>query len=63
MFQCPQCRADKAHLLPIEDLQQMQRGLLDINNLLAAACKDLSGENEALKRRLDEARSHRGRKA
>lgn len=37
----------------------MQRSLLDINNLLTIAYKELLEENEALRRQLEQARSFR----
>lgn len=54
-----QYRGDEAYVLPEEDLQQMQRSLIDINNLLTIAYKELLEENEALKKLLDEARHPR----
>ena len=52
-------RGTEAYVLPEEDLQQMQRSLLDINNLLTIAYKELLEENEALKKQLEQARMFR----
>lgn len=52
-------RGTEAYVLPEEDLQQMQRSLLDVNNLLTIAYKELLEENEALKKQLEQARMFR----
>ena len=52
-------RGTEAYVLPEEDLQQMQRSLLDINNLLTIAYKELLEENEALRKQLEQARMFR----
>lgn len=52
-------RGTEAYVLPEEDLQQMQRSLFDINNLLTIAYKELLEENEALKKQLEQARMFR----
>lgn len=54
-----QHRGTEAYILPEEDLQQMQRSLLDINNLLTIAYKELLEENEVLRRQLEQARTFR----
>lgn len=54
-----QHRGTKAYILQEEDLQQMQRSLLDINNLLTIAYKELLEENEVLRRQLEQARTFR----
>lgn len=55
-----QYRGDDSYVLPEEDLRQMQRSLLDINNLLTVAYKELLEENQRLKKQLDNARELRG---